>query len=61
MAIKDVSKDNAPGTTERNLEKTSTYNVDGRAFIVEPVFKKTGRETIGTVLVKLMKADAENS
>ena len=60
MAKKDVNNDKAPGASGRNsLEKTSTYKVDGRAFIVEPVFKRTGNETIGTVLVKLMKADTE--
>ena len=60
MAKKDVNNEKAPGASGRNpLEKTSKYNIDSRAFIVEPVFKKTGDETIGTVLVKLMKADTE--
>lgn len=41
-----------------DLEKSSTYNVDGKKFIVEPVFRQDGHETIGTILVKLMQSDA---
>lgn len=41
-----------------DLGKTSTYQVDGKQFIVEPVFRQDGRETIGTILVRLMQSDA---
>lgn len=40
-----------------DLKKSSTYNVDGKKFIVEPVFRQDGCETIGTILVKLMQSD----
>ena len=39
------------------LEHTSTYEVNGKAFIVTPVFQKDGSETLGSLLFKLMKSD----
>ena len=40
-----------------SLEKVSTYEVDGKRFIVTPVFQKDGRESFGSLLMRLMKAD----
>ncbi len=49
-----------PGTSGRNrLNKSSTYKVDGKTFIVEPVFQEDGHDTLGTILIKLMRADAD--
>lgn len=49
-----------PGTSGRNrLDKTSTYKVDGKTFIVEPVFQKDGLDTLGSILMRLMKADTD--
>ena len=49
-----------PGTCGRNrLDKTSTYKVDGKTFIVEPVFQTEGLDTLGTVLIRLMRADVD--
>jgi hypothetical protein len=49
-----------PGVSMRNrLDKTSTYKVDGKTFIVEPVFQTEGHDTLGTILMKLMRADAD--
>lgn len=42
------------------FEKASQYQVDGKVFMVEPVFQTSGNETIGTILVKLMQADVGN-
>ncbi|ADU26189.1 hypothetical protein [Ethanoligenens harbinense] len=48
-----------PGTNGRSpFERASRYQVDGKAFMVEPFFQISGNETIGTILVKLMQADA---
>ncbi len=48
------------GTSGRNrIDKTSTYKVDGKTFIVEPVFQTEGHDTLGTVLIRLMRADAD--
>lgn len=49
-----------PGVSEHSrLDKTSTYKVNGKTFIVEPVFQTEGHDTLGTVLIKLMRADAD--
>jgi hypothetical protein len=49
-----------PGASGRNcLYKTSTYKVDGKTFIVEPVFQSEGHDTLGTILIRLMRADAD--
>ncbi len=48
------------GVSRRNrLDKTSTYKVDGKTFIVKPVFQTEGHDTLGTILIKLMRADAD--
>ncbi len=48
------------GVSGRNhLDKTSTYKVDGKTFIVEPIFQTEGHDTLGTVLIRLMRADAD--
>lgn len=39
------------------LERKSTYHVDGKSFIVTPVFRQEGTETLGSVLVKLMRTE----
>lgn len=49
-----------PGTCGHSrLDKTSTYKVDGKTFIVEPVFRTEGHDTLGTILIRLMRADAD--
>ncbi|HCC00554.1 MAG TPA: hypothetical protein DEP42_04985 [Ruminococcaceae bacterium] len=49
-----------PGASGRNrLDKTSTYKVGGKTFIVEPVFQAEGHDTLGTILIRLMKADTD--
>ena len=39
------------------LERKTTYQVNGKSFIVTPVFRQEGTETLGSVLVKLMRTD----
>ena len=38
-----------------------TYTFDGRAFIVQPVFKDEAPNTVSDVLLRLMRADLEES
>jgi len=38
---------------------STTYKIDGKIFIVEPRFKQSGGETIGTILIRLIKSDSE--
>ena len=49
-----------PADAERKaLSKPTTYTVDGRKFIVEPIFKDEAHETLGEILLKLI-LDKEN-
>ena len=47
----------APVATGQMQNETVQYVVDGKTFIVEPIFKDTSNESIGTLLMKLMKSD----
>jgi len=41
------------------LSKPTTYTIDGRKFIVEPVFNENSHESLGEILLKLI-LDKEN-
>ena len=43
------------------LEERTTYHIEGRSFVVQPVFKKENANTLGAILLRLMQADCENS
>ena len=43
------------------LDQQTTYQINGRSFIVQPVFKENGTNTLGSVLLCLMQADCEKS
>ena len=43
------------------LDKQTTYHIDGRSFIVQPVFKQENANSLGEVLLRLMQADYEKS
>ena len=49
----------AKNPEQKELSKPTTYTVDGRKFIVEPVFKDEANETLGEILLKLV-LDKEN-
>lgn len=40
------------------LDVSSTYQVQGRTFVVQPVFQKEGNTTLAALLLNLMQADA---
>ena len=44
---------------KQTLDEKTTYRFGNRSFIVETVFRKDGPETLGSVLLRLMKADSE--
>ena len=48
-----------PGPVKQTLDEKTTYRFGNRSFIVETVFRKDGPETLGSVLLRLMKADSE--
>jgi hypothetical protein len=58
----DKPKEKTPDVLGRNpLENTQTYTVDGKTFIVEPVFKNDSKDTVGSILMRLMQSDRENA
>ena len=40
-----------------SIEDSSTYQVDGKVFIVTPVFRDEASETLGDILLKLIKTE----
>lgn len=44
---------------EHPLDEKTTYRIGDRSFVVEPVFKKDSQETLGSVLLRLMKSERE--
>jgi hypothetical protein len=66
MKISTQTATNAPPKTKKpptkdgkTMNAPATYIIEGKTFIAEPVFRNEGQETIGTVLIKLMKNDCE--
>lgn len=49
---------NVPKQNQVQLEQM-TYRFGNRAFIVEPIFKEESPDTLGSVLLRLMKAEHE--
>ena len=45
---------------QNTMETVTTYQISGRSFVVQSVFKKVTTNTIGTILLRLMQADSEN-
>ena len=43
------------------LDKQTTYHIDGRSFIVQPVFKDDNANSLGEVLLRIMQSDCEKS
>ena len=43
------------------LDKQTTYHIDGRSFIVQPVFKNDNANSLGEVLLRIMQSDCEKS
>lgn len=41
------------------LDEPIKHKIGGKVFIVTPVFKESASETIGTVLLRLMKKEVE--
>ena len=52
-----------PGKTSRPeknpLDAKTTYHIGNRSFVVEPVFKEESPDTLGSVLLRLMKSENE--
>ena len=44
---------------ENPLNEKTTYRFGNRSFVVEPVFRKESPDTLGSILLRLMKAESE--
>ena len=57
----DASEKDKPGKKKNPemLTLDSTYRIGNRSFIVEPVFKEESSQTLGEVLLRLMKSESE--
>ena len=47
------------GTPQKSLDEKTTYRFGNRSFVVESVFKEESPDTLGSVLLRLMKAENE--
>ena len=55
-------KDDLAQEVDKNpLYETVSYQIQNKKFIVEPVFKTDDQETLGSILMRLMKSDIEVS
>ena len=45
---------------KHDLNEKTTYRFGNRSFIVEPVFKEETQNTLGCVLLRLMKSESDN-
>lgn len=43
---------------KHDLNEKTTYRFGNRSFIVEPVFKEEAQNTLGYVLLRLMKSES---
>ena len=41
---------------DKVLDAEFTYQVNGTSFVVQPIFKEKSSETLGSVLLRLMKS-----
>ena len=41
--------------TNTELKEKTTYRIGSRSFVVEPVFKDDSKNTLGEILLRLMK------
>lgn len=48
-------------TSQNPMEETTTYHFEGRSYIIQPVFKTEGGNTLGAILLRLMRSEYENN
>ena len=49
MQDKKLPKGKEHIASENPLEETTTYHIDGRSFVVKPVFKEDSANTFGVI------------
>ena len=58
---KNKLPDNPKQAKNYPLDQATTYHINGRSFVVQPVFKQENANSLGEVLLRLMQADCEKS
>ena len=61
MEEKNSSEIKSEQTCQNPMEETTTYHFEGRSYIVQPVFKTEGENTLGAILLRLMRSEYENN
>jgi len=57
MQQNEISSNITSGNPSDNIE-TYTFDKDKRVYIVEPVYKDNGTETVTSILTSLIKAES---
>ncbi len=57
--MQDKNAAGKTGATKQSLDEQTTYRFGNRSFVVEPVFQKASPDTLGSILLRLMKAESE--
>ena len=57
--MQDKNAAGKTGTTKQSLDEKTTYRFGNRSFVVEPVFRQDGPDTLGSILLRLMKSESE--
>ncbi|OUN14263.1 hypothetical protein [Flavonifractor sp. An91] len=47
-----------PAPKNKELASSATYHIQGRTFLVEPIFQEEGAETLTSLLLNLLRAEA---
>ena len=47
------------GTSNKSLDEKTAYRFGNRSFVVEPVFRQDGPNTLGSILLLLMKSESK--
>lgn len=45
---------------QKELEQEQSYTIENTTFVVQSVFRTDGKETIGSVLIKLMQNEVDD-
>ena len=57
--MQDKNAAGKTGATKQSLDEQTTYRFGNRSFVVEPVFQTESPDTLGSILLRLMKAESE--
>ena len=57
--MQDKNAAGKTGATRQSWDEKTTYRFGNRSFVVESVFKEESPDTLGSVLLRLMKAEHE--